>query len=452
MPTHMAEKIYQSSPVWMQNLLVSLYGLAEHQRRYKGDFSSWYQTLKEQAHNSAEEVDAREQQQLSRILEHALRTVPFYQNLRLTSADLTKFPILERETIAESPEQFVSNTCDRSKLLTLYTGGSTGTPLKVYISKSIRQKNYAHWALFYEQMGFTIGEKKATFVGRLVQNPNNQNPPFWRYNFIDKQLVFSSYHLTDENIPAYLEKLNAFSPRLLEGYPNTLFRLAEYITTHSAPIGFQPCGISVSSESFTPEQRKVMENAFNTRVYDQYGSAESVVFASECSHGTMHVAPEFGIVEVLDSEGNISREGSGEFLVTTLLNDVMPLIRYKIGDLGTVTRTSCPCGRHTYVITELSGKAGAVIVSEGRKVPTAALAIAFEYVEPIRRSQIIQNQPDKILVKLAVRDTYNQKDEDFVLWELRKMLGTSIGIDFEYVDDIPPGKNGKYQMVVQNFY
>ena len=452
MPAHMAEKIYQSSPVWMQNLLVSLYGVAEHQRRYKGEFKAWHETLKARVLDSRDEVDQKEQQQLTWILEHAIQTVPFYRNLGITTADISQFPILERERIAEAPENFVSDTCDRDKLLTLYTGGSTGTPLKVYISKAIRQKNYAHWALFYDQMNYAIGEKKATFVGRLVQNPNNQKPPFWRYNLIDRQLVFSSYHLTDENIPVYLEKLNAFKPRLIEGYPNTLFRLAEYITTHSVPLHFQPCGLSVSSENFTAEQRKVMEAAFGTRVYDQYGSAESVVFASECPHGTMHIAPEFGIVEVLDSGGNISREGSGEFLVTTLLNDVMPLIRYKIGDLGTVSRASCPCGRNTYVISELSGKAGAVIVAEGRKVPTAALAIAFEYVESIRRSQIIQNEPDRILVKLAVRNTYTQKDEDFVLWELRKMLGARIAIDFEYVDDIPPGKNGKYQMVVQNCY
>lgn len=431
--------------------MVTVAGTLEHYRRYQGVFKDQLNTLEEHQSNSFEENEKITQNLLKEILRKASETVPFYQNHSVNNLLLTEFPVLDRKTVANSPEKFLSSEYEENKIMTLFTGGSTGTPVKVYLTKSIRQRTYAFWALFYKKMDFSIGEKKASFVGRLVQDPSDNSPPFWRYNLIDRQLIFSSYHLTPENLDLYVKKLNSFKPKIIEGYPNSMLRLAEYIASNNLQLTFKPNGISTSSENFTQAQRDLLERAFNSKVFDQYGSAESVVFASDCEYGVKHIAPEFGIIEVLKEDGSISREGEGEFLATTLINDVMPLIRYRIGDLGKIVRKTCKCGNESYVIEELSGKVGAVVVAGDRKVPTAAIAIAFEYVESIKNAQIIQDSPDKIDVNLSVKSSFKQKDEDFVLWELRKMLGKEIGISFNYKSEIKPMKNGKYQMIVQNY-
>lgn len=452
MRSHLSEKIYLASPLWLQNLLVSIYGALEHRRRYGGVFQDTSKELNETELLQDRALRQLVNERLTKILNNALTDVPHYRNLNIEAPKLENFPILDRTTIADDPEQLLSKKYSKSKLLTIYTGGSTGTPLKIHISKSIRQQTYAFWSRFYKNIGFRIGEKKASFIGRKVQEPGKNQPPFWRYNLIDRQLVFSSFHMTEENLPAYIKKLNEFKPRLIEGYPLSILRLAEYIRDHEVKLEFKPVGLSTSSENFTPEQRKTMERAFGCLVFDQYGSAESVVFAAECEQGTMHVAPEYGIIEVLTDSGEIKSEGEGEFIVTTLLNDVMPLIRYRIGDLGKISLRNCPCGRQTRIIEELHGKSGAVIVSEDRKVPAAAIAIAFEYLENIRKAQIVQNEPERAVVKLVTTDRFTQKNEHFMVWELRKMLGDKLTIDVEYVKDIPPSENGKYQMVVQNYY
>lgn len=301
-------------------------------------------------------------------------------------------------------------------------------------------------------MDFRVGDRKATFVGRKVQNPDDQKPPFWRYNIKDRQLVFSSYHLSEDNLAAYVEKLNSFKPKVIEGYPLSIYRLADYIAQNSVPLTFTPNGLSTSSENFTPQQRKIMEEAFGCKVFDQYGSAESVVFASECEHGSMHIEPEYGVLEVLTASGDIMREGTGELVATTLLNDAMPLVRYRIGDLGKITTADCPCGRSSKILEELHGKVGAVIINEGRQAPTAAIAIAFEYLEGVKNAQIIQDEPGKVTVKLVRRENFNPKSEEFMVWELKKMLGESLSISVDYVTEIPPEKNGKYKMVVQSYY
>jgi phenylacetate-CoA ligase len=452
MHSHIREKIYLASPVWLQNLLVSIYGVQEHQIRYGGVFQKACRDLKKTEFSQGKALSPFVEERLSSILKNALKEVPHYRNLNIEAPILDNFPILDRTTIADDPDQLLSEKYPKGKLLTIYTGGSTGTPLKIHISKSIRQQTYAFWSRFYKSMDFQIGDKKASFVGRKIQRPSKNQPPFWRYNLIDHQLLFSSFHMTEGNLPAYIKKLNEFKPRLIEGYPLSILRLAEYIRDHKVKLEFKPGGLSTSSENFTPDQRNTMERAFGCRVFDQYGSAESVVFAAECEQGTMHIAPEYGIIEVLTDSGEIKSEGEGEFIVTTLLNDVMPLIRYRIGDLGKISLRNCPCGRQTPIIEELHGKSGAVIVSEDRKVSAAAIAIAFEYLENIRKAQIVQNGPERAVVQLVTTDRFTQKNEDFMVWELRKMLGDKLTIDVEYVKDIPPSENGKYQMVVQNYY
>ncbi|OHY82210.1 phenylacetate--CoA ligase family protein [Marinobacter sp. AC-23] len=453
MKSHLSEKLYLSSPVWLQNVLVSTYGVLEHKRRYGGPHKEYLEHLLNNVMFDERQIEELQAELLEKILSDAAQTVPAYQTLGLgKSPQLSDFPLLERESIAINPESFLSNRYDKDKLLCLYTGGSSANPLKVYISPAARQKSYSFWQLFYDRMNFKVGDRKATLVGRKIQEPDNDSPPFWRYNLRDRQQLFSSYHLAEGNIAAYVDKLNNFKPKIIEGYPLSIYRLADYIVQNSIKLSFTPTGLSTSSENFTPQQRKIMETAFNCNVFDQYGSAESVVFASECEHGNMHIEPEYGLLEVLKNNGDICAEGYGELIATTLLNDAMPLIRYRIGDLGEIIQSSCSCGRASKILKELHGKVGAVVINEGRQASTAAIAIAFEYLEGVKNAQIIQNEPGRVIVKLIKRENFSPKSEDFMVWELKKMLGDSLCISVDYVDEIPPEHNGKYKMVVQNYY
>ncbi|SFR58605.1 phenylacetate-CoA ligase [Marinobacter daqiaonensis] len=452
MKSHLPERLYLASPVWLQNLLVSTYGVLEHQRRYGGVYSSYLRHLEENKFKPADQMAGIVEDQLTITLQNAMENVPYYRNLNISRPELSAFPLLERQEVALHGEQFVNEKYKPDDLIALYTGGSSASPLKVCISKAIRQKTYAFWQSFYRGMDFEIGDRKASFVGRKIQEPDDDAPPFWRYNARDRQLVFSSYHMSEENLPHYVRKLNEFQPKIIEGYPLSIYRLAEYIVNNEVDLNFQLTGVSTSSESFSDFHRKTIEKAFACRVFDQYGSAESVVFASECQYGKMHIEPEYGIVEVLTESGELRREGEGELIVTTLLNDAMPLIRYRIGDLGEVADEACQCGRETAVLKQLHGKVGAIIANGDKQVPTAAIAIAFEYLEGIKNAQIIQDCADAVRVKLVKRPDFNPEGEKFMIWELKKMLGESLKITTEFVDDIPPEANGKYKMVVQNYY
>jgi len=452
MKSHLKEKIYLASPVFMQNFLVTIAGFVEQNRRYSGVYHSFSEELFLNEYKSREELTKLQKMLLKQVLKNAIQSVPFYKKLGITDPVLTAFPVLSRNEIARSPLDFVSNRYSNNALMTIYTGGSTGTPLGVSLTKDIRRKSYAFWNRFYRGFGVGVHDRKATFLGRKIQNPENNKPPFWRINLAGNQLLFSSFHMTDQNLPYYIERLNKFRPKIIEGYPLSVFRIAEFIFENNIKLEFIPRGISTSSESFTSKQRTIMEKAFDCKVYDQYGSAESVIFAGECEYGKKHISVEYGVAEVLKEDGSIASEGAGELIVTSLFNDAMPLIRYRIGDLGRISHESCPCGRNTPILEELSGKVGAIIVSKGKSVSTAAIAFAFEYLENVSKVQIIQNEPEKVLVKLVAKQGFSQEQQEFMEWELRKMLSQELEIEVELVDDIASSANGKYQMVVQNYY
>ncbi len=446
------EKIYLRSPVFMQNILVSIYGFVEHLRRYRGDYKRMIMSIRQNEFKSKKEIDILQKRLLQRTLWNAVENVPYYRSLKINKVQLESFPVLAREDVFDIEKSFISDRYKKKKLLKLYTGGSSGTPLTVYVSKSVRQKTYAFWNVFYQRIGFAIGDKKASFIGRKLQEPDNHRPPFWRLNLYDQQLLFSSYHLSRKNLPMYVERLNRFRPVLIEGYPQSIMQVANHILEQGIRLEFKPKGISTSSENFTEKDRKTMEKAFGCNVFDQYGSAESVVFASDCPFKNKHVSPEYGMVEVLDEKGDLVKQGEGELIVTGFLNDAMPLIRYRIGDYGKVTYKNCPCGRQTAIIEKLYGKVGSVVVSRGKKIPTAAIAIAFEYLQNVKKAQLVQNEPNKVIARIVTTPGFREKEEDFMKWELRKMLGEHMEIEVEKVEDIPPGKNGKYQMVLQNCY
>lgn len=452
MRSHLKETVYLASPVFAQNLLVSLAGLIEHYRRHTGVYHSYSRFLIDHEFQAREDADDWQKKRLTEMLEHALESVPHYRALQIKSAELESFPILDRGVVARDSKSLLSSRYKEDDLLTIYTGGSTGTPIGVRLTREVRRKTYAFWNRFYRGLGYRLGDRKATFLGRKLQDPDDNRAPFWRYNIVNRQLLFSSFHMTEKNLPAYVDKLNQFKPVLIEGYPLSVFRIAEFIQRKGLSLTFTPSGISTSSENFTAQQRDCIEKSFGCKLFDQYGSAESVVYAGECEHGSKHIAVEYGIVEVLTDEGKIVREGEGELIVTTLLNEAMPLIRYRIGDLGKISYRECPCGRKTQILEELSGKVGAVLVFRGSRVSTAAIAFAFEYLPGISRAQIVQDQPDRVQVKIVAPDGFPEKDEEFMVWEIKKMLGSDLKVDVSLVDDIPPGPNGKYQMVVQNYY
>jgi phenylacetate-CoA ligase len=257
--------------------------------------------------------------------------------------------------------------------------------------------------------------------------------------------LFSSYHLSDRYLAAYVEQLNRFQPELIDSYPSALHVVARYALTHGLPLP-RPRAIVTSSETLLPDQRADIERAFGCAVRDQYGSAEMVAFIAQCEEGTYHVNPEYGITEVESDPARNNADGSGRLLCTGFLNTAMPLIRYEIGDTAVLEDGACGCGRHFPRVRALMGRIDDYVSTpDGRLV--GRLDPVFKGVEGIAESQIVQDSTNHITVYL-VPASGSVPAVTTLRENLQARLGADMAIDMTEVASIPRTRAGKFRAVV----
>jgi phenylacetate-CoA ligase len=177
--------------------------------------------------------------------------------------------------------------------------------------------------------------------------------------------------------------------------------------------------------------------------------AEIVVAGSECAASRLHLWPEVGWVEVLEGNESVPDSASGDLVCTGLLNVDMPLIRYKVGDRGSISAglDNCKCGRKLPEISRIEGRANDVLVApDGRRVYW--LNPVF-YGLPVREAQIIQEALDKLRVRYVLADGLSSQIEQAVADRLHARMG-KIEVVMERIDAVPRGPNGKFRAVISN--
>ena len=215
-------------------------------------------------------------------------------------------PLLTKDDIRANFESLRSRAVPRRSIRAGHTSGTTGTPLTVEYDRDTVWMTYAVFDRHYRWAGCRMGrdgDRIAVARGNVIVPLDQRQPPFWRHNRRQNQLLLSSFHLSQTNLPAYFEALAAFKPAVLDGYPSTLYILAKYLLTRGETFPLRAA--VTSSETLFDFQRSAIEQAFVCRVFDYFAMAERAVFSNECDrHEGHHIAMEYGLAEVVDGDGN----------------------------------------------------------------------------------------------------------------------------------------------------
>ena len=293
------------------------------------------------------------------------------------------------------------------RIVEIHTSGTTGSPLTIYLRSEALEKNYAFFARSLEWAGVAPGQKSATFAGRVIMSAKQVEPPFWRKNWVMRNTLFSSYHISERNLPAYVDELNNIQPIFIDSYPSAIFSVGRFLLDRSIEVGIAPKAIITSSETLLDNQREIIEKAFHSRVFDQYGSAEMVGFINQCEKGSYHINPEYGIVEIIKEDGEPAKDGEpGELVCTGFVNSTMPLIRYKTGDSAIACETYACVEEHLPLVKSILGRTDDFIVTrDGRFI--GRLDPVFKSLSAgIKEAQIIQEDYDRIVVKIVVNKDF----------------------------------------------
>ncbi len=449
------EKLYDSSPIFFQNLMVTVSGYDRNRSRYGkayydhrkflADFDTW--SLERKLEYQAEE--------LRNFLAYAVRNSRFYRKLYdgihissiKTIDDLKRLPIVDKEMLRQNINDVI--TIPRKGAVEGHTGGTTGKSLVVLFTPEDNMKTMAMIDHFKSRVGFEHrAMKRATFNGKHIVPPLQRQKIFWRYNVACRQMIYSSFFLTEENMGEYVKSFNRFKPQAIDGFFTSICDLAGYIERHEISLDFQPLAIFPTSETLTLEGRKLLERVYRCRVYDQYASSEGAPFVTECAKGSLHVELASGVFEHFE-------EGSDEVLVTSFTTHGTPLIRYRIGDSMSFMEDGamCPCTMATPLVREIQGRRlDFLYTAEGARINAGNVANLFKNMpNALVRAQCIQEQMDLITIKLEVdKKLYKPQYDDLLRQEFLHKFGPATKITIEHVDEIPREKSGKFRMIKNN--
>jgi phenylacetate-CoA ligase len=449
-----SERIYHKLPVTLQNVAVTIRGLELFRERYGRAGRDFGRFLAHSANWDDVSIGQYQDQCLREIVGHAMRTVPFYRELAAGGPvsvscreDLAHLPIIEKKQLRDAPEYFQADRNSyRGKPIRLGTSGTSGTPLKINCDVACRQKHYAFWSRLRRSFGIGANTWRATFFGRILFAPERSQPPFWRYDFAQRNLLFSSYHLSPAYLPAICEMLRRRQCSEIVGYPSSLFLVADHIVSRGLPP-LRPRVVFTTAETLLAQQRSLLERAFDCPVIDQYGCTEMVIFVAQCANGTYHVHPEHGFLEILLPDGTPAPPGmAGEAVCTGFLNRAMPLIRYRLGDRLVAGSGRCPCGSAFPTLDSIEGRMDDILYApDGRPLPR--LDPIFKTLGGIRETRIIQENPDSLILEIATDPDFGPLQEQELRAEIHKRTGTDMIIYLRRVAAIPKDPNGKFKAV-----
>lgn len=455
-------KLYNACPVSFQNLMLTAYSTRLDRERYGGRFRDYQALMSKTERYSEGDLLDYQDEMLRKLVKHAYETVQHYRivfdRLKLkpvdisTREDLIKLPVLTKQEIKANFKQFISSAFPPKSLKTGHTSGTTGAPLEICYDSATVWATYAVLDRHYRWAGSRLardGDRIAVLRGNVIVPLDQKAPPFWRHNRFHNQLLLSSFHLSPEDLPLYLEAMLKFKAVVLDGYPSTLYVLAKFLRNIGQKFPLK--AVVSSSETLYDFQRELIEDRFQCRVFDYYALAERVAFAAECeAHCGHHFAMEYGIVEILDKQNLPLADGvPGRLVGTSLHNLAMPLIRYATDDVTAIKPISCSCGRAMKLMENVATKAeDTLTLRDGRLVSPSVLTHPFKPLKGVEASQIIQKDYDHIEVKIIRGKGYTDADTRSLKGALKERLGQDVSIELIFVDSLPRGDNGKFRWVV----
>jgi len=449
--------IYHRLPRQGRTVAASLRGFYLRYWRYGPKSEKLIEAALEREQWSAGQWKTYTENQLGNLLQRAATRAPYYRKYwterrrRGDSASwqyLENWPILEKETLRRNPTGFVADDCNVRLMFHEHTSGTTGKPLNLWWSRHTVQTWYALFeARCRRWYGVSGQDRWAILGGQLITPIGQAQPPFWVWNMALNQLYMSSYHLAPNLIPHYLDALKKYRVKYILGYTSSLYALAQQVLRLERE-DLQMAVAVTNAEPLFEYQRKAISEAFQCPVRETYGMAEIVASASECHSGSLHLWPEVGWVEVFENKKAVENGITGDLICTGLINTDMPLVRYRVGDRGSLaTRdASCACGGILPRLASVEGRADDVLYTvDGRRI--GRLDPVFKEDLALHEAQIIQERLSRVRLRYVPATGFSPEKTRLMVKRLKERLG-AVDIVLEKLDAIPRERNGKFRSVI----
>ncbi len=375
-------------------------------------------------------LEELQQRRLARLLDWVTQRSPFYRELCSTHRlgqpySLQDFPIMDKKTYMKHFDQIVTDPRLRLSQLqkhmahvsgdeyylgeyrVLTTAGSSGHKTVVVFNRkewSIQEAASMRIAAMMGVVPFSMRRPTIVTIGSPSPLHDSYRLP------LSMDIGLYRFHVLPATAPIeeLVQRLNSIQPHILRGFPSMLGLLVtEQI---QGRLHINPSIIAGGGEPLTKELRKQLQAAWQSSVFDIYGTQEGLR-AMECNSGQgMHIFEDLGVVEVVDEDNRHVPDGTlgHKILFTSLFGFTQPVIRYEISDMMVLAPEPCPCGQPFRRILAINGRNDDVLYLQGRAGRQVAVhPVHFwnvlESFADIRQYQVV-HEPDGICLRLMFEE------------------------------------------------
>lgn len=328
---------------------------------------------------SRSEMEALQLNRLQQTVKRVYENVPFYKDkfdeLGITPEDIkslediTKLPFTKKKDLRDQyPYGLFAVPLEEVNRIH-GSSGTSGKPTVVGYTKN----DLKNWATIVARAIVTAGGRKSDvfhnaygyglFTGGLGLHHGAE------------ELGAACVPISGGNTERQITVIEDFKPRGICGTPSYILNIVEKMEE----LGMDPRETSVEygifgAEPWSEEMRATLEKKLNIKAVDIYGLSEVMGpgVAIECyeAQDGLHIADDHFFVEVLDPKTLEPVEDGqvGELVFTSLTKEAFPVIRYRTGDIASITKDKCTCGRTTTRMSRLLGRTDDMIIVRGVNV------------------------------------------------------------------------------------
>ncbi|ABG84639.1 putative capK protein [Clostridium perfringens ATCC 13124] len=426
-------------------------------RKYKKIYKNTINEIKRFEIMNSSEIEEFSFKKLKKLLIYAFENVPYYNNLfnsinfnpnyMKNISEIKKIPLLDKRIINENYNNLISNEFknNKSKLIKLSTGGSTGKPLEFL---SLKYYNEARENAFIDYIFSKNGYKKdmRTIIlrGDKVRNIDKKKAKniYWRKKRGTNDLIMSTYMLNDVSCIFYIKKLIKYKAKCIKAYPSALELLANKMISMNLKNKDVEL-IICASENLSCMQIDIFKKVFcNAKIFDFYGHTEHCCLAELNNKNKYTFIPNYGYVELEEND-----DGSFEIVCSGYNNYVMPFIRYKTGDLvkdfnfidGKLEVNKIEGRKKEYIIDKLGNKI----------VFTGSYKILDCVINKILAGQIIQENIGHLYVDVIVNEKFEDNDKNSIILAFKSKYKDRFDVDVRIVKELRKTSRGKINFFIQ---
>lgn len=456
--------------------LLARAGLAAGRALAGGRVRARLAALREAQHLSADELRARQDARLRRLVRHAFETVPFWRQVAHERqlgpddvrgvADLPKLPVVDKSILRGRPlADFCSEAVPAWRHLPYTTSGSTGEPFGFVLDRAAMPLVFATHLLFDEWFGLHPLDRSIRIMGPPAHDPPPVRAPMTtrlragvtsRLQRIYERRTQVRLATSAADVARVRDALQRFDPAYVLGYTGTLAVVADELLR----TGWRPRrplkAVVTIAETLTPERRRVLEACFAAPIANRYGQREFKFWCAQSAPdgdpSRFLVMPELVAWESLRADGTPADEREvGRVVLTNLHNEVMPFLRYDTGDLAALGSPGPGSRPGLPVVTRLDGRTQEVLRTPGgRSIDATTLGhhlfVLGEHTDAVRAYQLEQTAAAAVALRV-VPAAGRTPDTARLAADLRELLGDEVRVDVQVVGDIPLESSGKRPII-----